>query len=836
MNKQSQALALLKFKADPNIAQNEGDTPLHRAVAKRNFSLVKLLLDYGADPNFKNRVYSRTPLHICFISESKTDILFKLVEKGGNLGIKDRRGLRPVDYLEPQMKSLQRALNMLKSQLNKGELYSTKASQNNMNILNTLQSKSSLNRSKDKSIMNSILLDSTIKSDTQSQIEINDLREINQGLGLGEKTFINNYNITIPMNNSYSSRGLGISEINPLNTLNTIRDITIENLRKSDIIIQEEMTPRKNSIAGTSHMSSRNYTYSKTSKFRRNSEEIEDLSIFNNGPKLRDTLNNCSIIHLTDQKVNKKLSFSNESQVVCDDFLKMKKKSKSEVNEKLVQGAVEQLEEEHNNPKPRIKRLRYHNKVRSYGGETKNYLNPESIKEMLLNDHNERLRIDEESRSFNNSEILIEVGNGGKPHRRKKSSKIPPCANEGKDFYYTRPNKYSDFHKLANKQDPSSKRDRTNSNQTKEDSKHQSKCSQNINASTRAASVRYQKVKKVSMLDNVRQNSNNDYVVDTGSNHVYLEDIEGDEDKSNTGIIFNTLDDLVPEQFDHQFDFEDNNDEEEKEEIILNSFRNDTEEHPRSKNSKEILERLHLQSCRLVEWLTELNLQSYFNLFLRSKLLDLDILVERVRRKEFGFDDLKEIGIDKSGHVFRILTKLKIDAGLVDAALAKFIILGPKSVFASKLVTSLPKNSLKFSIEKYTGCCGLGLEDSSAMRKTKICSNSFVPNYELSAWLKKNRLNHLKRNFIHNGFDYFEFFVVMMFIESDTNKNNYHGNPIDEKFLEDYLHIYDLNVSRALLKQLNIEREVILAKFNGMQISIEMESVEQGCNLGCAIF
>ena len=39
---------LLEEKADPNIPDNEGNTPLDTAMRKRSDSLVQLLKDYGA--------------------------------------------------------------------------------------------------------------------------------------------------------------------------------------------------------------------------------------------------------------------------------------------------------------------------------------------------------------------------------------------------------------------------------------------------------------------------------------------------------------------------------------------------------------------------------------------------------------------------------------------------------------------------------------------------------------------------------------------------------------------------------------------------------------------
>ena len=44
---------LLKYKADPDIKNDKGETPLFRPVLKSMYDNVELLLKAGADPNIK---------------------------------------------------------------------------------------------------------------------------------------------------------------------------------------------------------------------------------------------------------------------------------------------------------------------------------------------------------------------------------------------------------------------------------------------------------------------------------------------------------------------------------------------------------------------------------------------------------------------------------------------------------------------------------------------------------------------------------------------------------------------------------------------------------------
>lgn len=105
---------LLAGGADPNrAAAATGETPLHGAVTNKvldRSSLVKLLLDYGADPNARTkpgvRSYSfwrdartrgETPLHRA-AAYSSAEVIKMLLDSGADTTIRDVNGDSPLGW------------------------------------------------------------------------------------------------------------------------------------------------------------------------------------------------------------------------------------------------------------------------------------------------------------------------------------------------------------------------------------------------------------------------------------------------------------------------------------------------------------------------------------------------------------------------------------------------------------------------------------------------------------------------------------------------------------------------------------------------------------------
>jgi ankyrin repeat protein len=84
---------LLKYGADPNVRDESGETPLHKAANNRK-ALLQLLLNYGADPNSTDK-YGNSPLHYCSSCGDDT-IAALLIEKGADVNHQNHIGDSPL--------------------------------------------------------------------------------------------------------------------------------------------------------------------------------------------------------------------------------------------------------------------------------------------------------------------------------------------------------------------------------------------------------------------------------------------------------------------------------------------------------------------------------------------------------------------------------------------------------------------------------------------------------------------------------------------------------------------------------------------------------------------
>ena len=190
---------------------------------------------------------------------------------------------------------------------------------------------------------------------------------------------------------------------------------------------------------------------------------------------------------------------------------------------------------------------------------------------------------------------------------------------------------------------------------------------------------------------------------------------------------------------------------------------------------------------RLREFLLSCDLLCYFNLMIEHKLYKIDSYINNIQKgiSSLTYAKLENIGIKKPGHIFRILIKLDIDAGIIDNNLFNFII--EKINYRSYTTTTLAMTSSITDIN----CCGINIcSNNSKFGNKKSGRNPNLNFTDLSSFLRLYNLTKFKGNFIYNGFDKIEFILIQMFSKYI----------FDQKILNNYMHIY---INKDKIKLLN---------------------------------
>ena len=87
---------LIQLGANPNICDDDFNTPLHYAVEKNHFISTKELIKLNADINMPGE-FEQTPLHVAVLKEN-LDIIKVLIEAGADINQVDEKNLTPIDY------------------------------------------------------------------------------------------------------------------------------------------------------------------------------------------------------------------------------------------------------------------------------------------------------------------------------------------------------------------------------------------------------------------------------------------------------------------------------------------------------------------------------------------------------------------------------------------------------------------------------------------------------------------------------------------------------------------------------------------------------------------
>ena len=96
--------AILAAGVDKDVRDALGATALHAAMYQTNVTVVKLLLDYGFDPNVRATKNGNTPLHYA-VSSNNLEAARLLLKYSANKNIRNFDGLTPLDKARREEKT-----------------------------------------------------------------------------------------------------------------------------------------------------------------------------------------------------------------------------------------------------------------------------------------------------------------------------------------------------------------------------------------------------------------------------------------------------------------------------------------------------------------------------------------------------------------------------------------------------------------------------------------------------------------------------------------------------------------------------------------------------------
>ena len=190
----------------------------------------------------------------------------------------------------------------------------------------------------------------------------------------------------------------------------------------------------------------------------------------------------------------------------------------------------------------------------------------------------------------------------------------------------------------------------------------------------------------------------------------------------------------------------------------------------------------------IFDWLKDIGLHCYYNLFIEKKIFSMQKVITNLKSGKYIITktDIEKIGIIIHGHIYRILTKLEIDSEKINQKIINLFINSRKN--KGKEI-NIMNNSVYFCC----GCC--------ATNERKIL-NKIKKDFNLDQWLNKMKMIKYKDNFIENGFDLFEYFILQMFTSI----------PVDDHILKDELDIQNDKDRDIILLRLNKDVKYMMLK------------------------
>ena len=185
----------------------------------------------------------------------------------------------------------------------------------------------------------------------------------------------------------------------------------------------------------------------------------------------------------------------------------------------------------------------------------------------------------------------------------------------------------------------------------------------------------------------------------------------------------------------------------------------------RNKNINEIKEFMYSDESNntkneknleiLKNWLISIELPFYYENFINNKIYDISILIKNIKNINYEYIE-NLLKIHKSGHIYRILSKLEVDAGNVENKICNFLV----GINNTTIDSNLKNNKAVY------------LQSKECYGKCYNCCETKKPLMEkrdLMTFLRKYNILHLYENFFHNGFNLINFVILQMYTKYSVN-------------------------------------------------------------------
>jgi len=918
MESLSQVETLLKYKSDPNIPQADGLIPLHAATIKQNIQLVEILLKHGSNPNYENKLFSQTPVHFAIKHSVKPAILMLLVRYNGSVSTRDKNKKRPIDYVECD--EIRETLNMLRlekedafktpqkqpyfhltmsTNSKRGSGLNFTPSKTNNYVFNKLvyKNESEYKDIGDNHIIGSINnhliqnlneekefrleeVDESKRRDSENILIENQCTENSKDLDYSHTEYVktmsnnqNNYTVNIEnRNESFNTKegavgsklntprthyDCGISEINPLDTLNSNGN-TITKSNRNSLIRINDSTPTENKRGyfndNKNSISKKNTPENIKIPYIRNIKDNQKQESSNKKKEVSEFMDNDSLeeneellpIDLMSARLN---SNQLEAQINMDNHVFKSQTERTEVEITYTPTKISYI----------ISELPQTSKNKNSNDVSDIEKNPSNFKEKSdVNSSDNKLTV----KKLNFQKI--------KYHNKQNENR----ENYSASYQYTENNLVDTLRSKLNESTSSNIQNKINRNI--KNTIHLSEMDLKYNTNT----VHSPRERKINLSPDYKYRLNVSKVKPTSPTnsiqHSYRNNTSGSNNNTQVAIPYNThvgvdeekyhsnsynknhgqastrttsanyyIEDFYPPRdkykrrthtqlndtlntgndcsnsnrtIIHYGEPGSNQNKRFKKISIMSSLsrRNSPKSFCRRSPGVDNLDTIYCMNTessrsnistvdakKLHDWLNSIGMQNYYNNFLENGLFSIEELIKGMEdvNTRITYNEFEDIGIRKPGHIYRMLVKLEYDARFIDESVFQLIFDKNKKTEGNCNNINLPNYSLKVSGDKYV-CCGLMNKVSSNNKNTSYnintANNKPILRYDLINWLKVCHLPHLRKNFLHNGFDSIEYFILQMF-------SSY---PFDDQMIEDNLHIYSKKERKILLSILN--REVML--------------------------